>query len=280
MFERLMKILRISEHETVRETIEDLIEEHEEEDTSIQDDERQLLGNILNLRELTAKDVMLPRADIVAVDDQTDVDKLIQLMVEHGFSCIPIYHNNLDNIIGTVHIKDILSFLNKKTPLKLQHLMKKNIQGISPSMHALDLLLAMRKTGQHRAIVADEHGGTDGMVCFSDIIEAIVGDIQDVYHTEPKLLEIKKNGSIIADARISLEELSENLQVSLQLDKDFANDDIDTLGGLIAAITNRVPIIGEVIKCKEDLEFQILDADLRRVKKVLIMNVQSKNTAN
>lgn len=269
MFLNIKKIFKKNDYETVRETIEELIEENEKEDTSIQEDERQLLGNVLNLRDLTAEDVMLPRADIIAADDQSDPQKLIQLMVENGFSCIPIHHHNLDNIIGTVHIKDILSFLHKNKPLNIQHLIKKNIKGISPAMHALNLLLDMRHSGHRMAVVADEHGGTDGIVFFSDIIAAIVGDIEDTYHVEPSFLEIKADGVIIADARIPLEELSQQLKVDLKINES-SDDDVDTLGGLIASIVNRVPVSGEVIKYKNILEFHILEADLRRIKKVSI----------
>lgn len=271
MIRQLLKILKRNESETVRETIEDLIEENEEEDTSIQDDERQLLGNILNLRELCAEDIMIPRSSIIAANHNITPEDLIGLMVENGFSCIPIYQDNLDNIIGSVHIKDILSFTHHNKPLKLQYLIKKNIKGISPSMHALDLLLDMRHSGHRMAIVADEHGGTDGLVCFSDIMETIVGDIQDVYHVEPNLLQINKDGTIIADGTISLEELSETLAVTFEVDD--AHEDIDTLGGLIVSLINRVPVRGEIIKHQiTGVEFEILDADLRRVKKVSVLN--------
>ncbi|CAO5682575.1 MAG: Hemolysin C [Holosporales bacterium] len=277
MLNRVLKFFNKQEPETVRETIEELIEEideliedTEEQDSSIQADERKLLGNVLNLRDLTAADVMVARANIVAAPNTITPEELIGLMVEYGFSCIPIYSENLDNIIGSVHIKDVLSQLHTKKTLVLNHLMKKNIIGISPSMQTLDLLLEMSKTGHRMAIVADEHGGTDGLVCFADLIEAIIGDIQDAHHIQPAFLHINKDGTVIADAKITLEELSEKLNIDFILDINTA-EDVDTLGGLIVSIINRVPIKGEVIQHPNGLEFTILDADPRRVKKVSLL---------
>lgn len=279
MFDKFIKKLRRGEPETARETLEEIIEEPEEEDKSIQDDERQLLGNILNLRELTAEDVMLPRADIVAINDKMEAEEVIRVMVENGFSCLPIYKGDMDNVIATVHIKDIFAFLDKKKPLILHHLMKRNIRVISPSMRILDLLIDMRSSGNRMAIVSDEHGGTDGLVCFSDIIERIVGDIQDVYHAEPQLIEIKKNGMIIIDARITLEELEEELSIDLKVNESL-DEEVDTLGGLIASIINRVPVTGELISYLGRYEFHILDADLRRIKKVSIKKIEQSAEAH
>ncbi|MBP9752333.1 MAG: CBS domain-containing protein [Proteobacteria bacterium] len=279
MLNRVLKFFNKQEPETIRETIEDLIEEideliedTEEIDSSIYADERKLLGNVLNLRDLTANDVMVARANIVAAPSTITPEELIGLMVEHGFSCIPIYLENLDNIIGSIHIKDILAQIHIKKNLVLSHLMKKNIIGISPSMQTLDLLIEMSKTGHRMAIVADEHGGTDGLVCFSDLIEAIIGDIQDSHHIQPAFLQINKDGTIIADARITLEELTTKINVTLITDKSI-EEDIDTLGGLIVSLINRVPVKGEVIKHPNGIEFTILDADPRRIKKVSLLNL-------
>lgn len=277
MMNRLLRIFKKQDPENVRETIEELIEEIDEliednveQDTSIQADERKLLGNVLNLRDLTAVDVMIPRANIIAAPHTATSEELMALMVEHGYSCIPIYQETLDHIVGSVHIKDIITFIHHKKPLVVQHLLKRNILGISPSMQTLDLLLDMTKSGFRIAIVADEHGGTDGMVFFSDLIEAIIGDIQDAYHIEPALIQINKDGSIIANARVRLDELEETFSVDLKLE----DEDVDTLGGLIAALVNRIPVRGEIIKHPKGVEFEILDADPRRIKKVSILKME------
>ena len=281
MLNRVFKFFNRQEPESVRETIEELIEEideliedTEEQDSSIQADERKLLGNVLNLRDLTAADVMVVSANIVAAPNSKTPEDLIGLMVEHGFSCIPIYAENLDNIVGSVHIKDILSQIHNKKALVLSHLMKKNIIGVSPSMQTLDLLLEMSTTGHRMAIVADEHGGTDGLVCFSDLIEVIIGDIQDAHHIQPAFLQINKDGSVTADAKITLDELTEKFEIDLMIDSQTC-EDIDTLGGLIVSLVNRVPIKGEVIKHPSGIEFTVLDADPRRVKKVAMLHLPS-----
>lgn len=280
MMNRLLKIFKRQEAETVRETIEELIEEideliedNEEQDASIQADERKLLGNVLNLRDLVAADVMIPRANIIAAPSTIAVEDLIGLMVESGFSSIPIYQENVDHIIGSVHIKDVLYFIHHKKKLVLQHLIKRNVFGISPSMKTLDLLLDMSKSGMRMAIVADEHGGTDGLVCFSDLIEAIIGDIQDAHHIEPALLQINKDGTVIANARVMLEEMEETFSIDLNIE----DEDIETLGGLIVSLINRVPVRGEIIKHPtKSVEFEILEADPRRIKKVSILGLHAQ----
>lgn len=280
MLSYIKKIFKRSEPETVRETIEDLIEEiddlieeTEEQDTSLQADERKLLVNVLDLKDLQAEDLMTPRAEMIAAPDTINADDLIGLMTEHGFSSIPIYHDDLDNIIGYVYIKDILHFIHSKKPINIHHLLKRNVLCISPSMQALDLLLMMRKTGEHLAIVADEHGGTDGMVCFSDIIEEIVGDIQD--HAQRVMIQIKDDGRVLVDARVSIEELEEELFCDLSFTPQD-DEDIETLGGLLVLLVNRVPARGDIIKHPKGLEFEILDADPRRIKKVQILNYNKR----
>ncbi len=277
MFSKIKKLFKKSDHETVRgtiadliEEIDDLIEDTEEKDVSIKSDERQLLGNVLDLRDLKAEDVMVPRAEIIAAPDTVSSDELLGLMVQHGYSAMPIYHDTLDTIIGFVHIKDILSFTYKKKELNIQHLMRKSILFISPAMQILDLLLEMKQNAHNIAIVADEHGGTDGMVCFSDLIEEIVGDIQDTDYQQTAQINIKEDGTVLVDARILLEDLKEKLSCKIAVEQQNG-EDIETLGGLINNIVNRVPTRGEVISHPDGFEFEILDADPRRIKKVIIL---------
>lgn len=277
MFSKIKKFLKRNEPETVRNTIEDLIEEiddliedNEEKDISIKSDERQLLGNVLDLRDLKAEDVMVPRAEIIAAPDTVSPDELLGLMVQHGYSVMPIYHDTLDTIIGFVHIKDILSFIYNKKELNIPHLMRKSVLFISPAMQTLDLLLEMKKNAHNIAIVADEHGGTDGMVCFSDLIEEIVGDIQDADYQQTAQINIKEDGTVLVDARILLEDLEEKLSCTIAVEQQNG-EDIETLGGLINNIVNRVPTRGEVISHPDGFEFEILDADPRRIKKVIIL---------
>ena len=148
--------------------------------------------------------------------------------------------------------------------------MRKSVLFISPAMQTLDLLLEMKKNAHNIAIVADEHGGTDGMVCFSDLIEEIVGDIQDADYQQTAQINIKEDGTVLVDARILLEDLEEKLSCTIAVEQQNG-EDIETLGGLINNIVNRVPTRGEVISHPDGFEFEILDADPRRIKKVIIL---------
>jgi len=270
MFSKIKKLFKKSDHETVRgtiadliEEIDDLIEDTEEKDVSIKSDERQLLGNVLDLRDLKAEDVMVPRAEIIAAPDTVSSDELLGLMVQHGYSAMPIYHDTLDTIIGFVHIKDILSFTYKKKELNIQHLMRKSILFISPAMQILDLLLEMKQNAHNIAIVADEHGGTDGMVCFSDLIEEIVGVIRDEYDDHEKDIEVVKEDEYIVEGSTRIDELNELIGVKIE------SEDFDTIGGFIVGEFGYIPEVDESIEY-EGIRFVIEEVDRNRIEKLRI----------
>ncbi|RZI46376.1 hemolysin family protein [Candidatus Finniella inopinata] len=253
----------------LRETIEELIDEVHEVEPSIESNERELLGNVLNLRDLTAYDVMLPRADIIAVPLGISAQDMIQQFVKTGVLQILIYKDNLDNVVGMLHVKDILAWQISKKPWALKTLMR-NVLYISPTMRTLDLLLKMRETGSKVAVVVDEYGGVDGLVTFSNLIEEIIGDIQDAREQSPSVqIEIRTDGTIFADARTTLEELNKAVGVELPLNDH--DDDIDTLGGLVVLLAGRVPIRGEVIRHPTSgIEFEVMEADPRKIRRVCI----------
>jgi len=267
------KLIRQDES-NLRETLEELIEEvHDEGVPSIESDERVLLGNVLNLRDLTASDLMVPRADIVAVDHKISAADIMATMVRTGLSKIPVYKNNLDDIIGMVHMKDMLAWSqNKTTTFKIQQVLRE-VLFISPSMRTLDLLLQMRQNSTKLALVVDEYGGIDGLVTLSNLIEEIIGDIQSVHDFSPPMkLQKNNDGSIIIDARYHLDELTEELGLDLTF-KDL-DDDIDTIGGLVGYLAGHVPAPGELVRHPAGFEFEIIDADPRRVKRLLIRPFQ------
>ncbi len=256
---------------TLRETIEELIEESEEEEPSIDSDERQLLGNVLSLRDLTAYDVMTPRADILAVPITIDEQELVAQFVKTRVTRMPIYRENLDNVVGMIHIKDVLSWLQSKKPLKVNSLLRE-VLFISPAMRTLDLLPQMRETGSKMAIVVDEYGGVDGLVTFASLIEEIIGDIQDAHDLVPSTqIQIRADGTIVTDGRTTFEELEEKLDRKLPLNGH--DEDIDTIGGLVTFLAGRVPIRGELITHPSGVEFEVLDADPRRVKRLCLRNL-------
>ncbi len=263
----LRGILRRRGDNTLRDAIEELIEEQGEAESSIDAGERVLLANILKLRDRTVVDAMVPRADIVAVDLDIPAHDLIARMVQVGHSRIPVYRDTLDDVVGIVHIKDVMACIAADTPLVLSAIVRE-VQIVAPSMPVLDLLLQMRQTRQHMALVVDEFGGIDGLVTIEDLVEEIVGEIEDEHDddSEPNMIE-KPDGTMIADARVPIAAFEE--RVGRLLDDD-ERADIDTLGGLVMSVAGRVPGRGELLSHPSGLEFEVLDADPRRVKRVRV----------
>ena len=268
--------------ETVRDTLEELIEGSEEGEQSLGADERILLGNILELRGRTVADVMVPRIDIRGLHSAATLKEFVDLMVKEGHSRFPVYERTLDNVVGMVHVKDVLA--NKETdkdgfdPTKIA----RPVMFVSPSMMVLELLLEMRLKRCHMALVVDEFGGVDGLVTIEDLVEEIVGEIEDEFDLREHLgLEQRPDGSWDANARTSIETLEQTLGKKLFSDEE--HDDIDTLGGLVFSISGRVPIRGELLDHASGIEFEILDADPRKVKRIRIRppkdySDESKNT--
>jgi magnesium and cobalt transporter len=264
----LRQLRRTRNGETsLREELEELIEEHEEEEP-IDPHERTLLTNILKLHELSAADIMVPRIDITAIEVDTPFAEAVKQMVEYGHSRVPLYRETLDDVVGIVHIKDLLPYAADAKPVPLGKLARK-VLFVAPSMPVLDLLLQMRLSRVHMALVVDEFGGIDGLVTIEDVIEEIVGEIEDEHDDadQPKLIE-RPDGSLIANARIKIEALQERVPTPLL--PPGQEEGIESLGGLVTALAGRVPGRGEVVKHPSGLEFEVLDADPRRVKRLRV----------
>lgn len=257
---------------SIRETLEELIEERPGGEETINADERLLIGNVLNLRDVSAADVMVPRAEIVAIDAEASLDELIALMTREAHSRVPVYQETLDNVLGMVHIKDVLARVGTTKTLALSDIVRK-VLFISPTIRVLDLLLQMRLVRVHMALVVDEYGGVDGLVTIEDLVEEIVGDIQDEHDADEVVMIPRPDGTIIADARTELGEFE--LRVGSVLTDDERSDDVETLGGLIFRMLDRVPGRGEIIKHASGIEFEIIDADPRRIKRVRLRNLPS-----
>jgi CBS domain containing-hemolysin-like protein len=270
---RLLGGRRNGDGHTLRETLEELIEEDEEETgqrgAEFTEEERALLLNALSFGELQVLDVMVPRADVKAIDVSADIAQVVATMREAMHTRLPVYRNTLDEVIGMVHIKDLLPFWGDGEDFQLERI-KREILFVPHSMRVLDLLLQMRDTGVHMAIVVDEYGGTDGMVTIEDMVEEIVGEIQDEHDKilPPQITELP-DGALEADARVEVEELEERLGLSL-LEED-RREDVDTLSGLIFTLLDRLPARGEVVRHPAGIEFEVLDADPRRIKRLRII---------
>lgn len=256
----------------LREALADYIAESDDgaDPASPHAHERSLIENILSLRDLTVMDVMIPRVDIVAIDVTMSQSALLSLLAEKQFSRLPVYRDNPDDILGTLHIKDILAALAQGKEIHIPDLIR-DVPIISPSMPVLDLLLMMKQKRRHMALVVDEYGGIDGLATIGDVLEAIVGEVEDEYDQNSETgFHRRDDGSIEADGRVPVETFED--QFGTVLDEE-EREDVDTLGGLVFHLAGRIPARGEIITHESGMQFEVLDADLRRVKRVLIRNI-------
>ncbi len=289
----------------LRESLEGAIESHEAQNPgeTVGQEAKSMMLNIIEFSGLRVDDVMVPRVDIVAVDESDTVQDLLAKFIDANHSRLPVYRETLDGITGMIHVKDFLRWMaargtrkrrasksekaeraektEKAPPPGLsiaatalsttvkQAGLNREVLFVPPSMPATDLLVRMQASRTHLAIVIDEYGGTEGLVSIEDLVEVIVGDIADEHDTEEDL-EIKpvEEGIYLADGRVDLAPLEELLGVDLLPEDE--EEEADTLAGLIFKIAGRVPARGEIIRHESGLEFEILDSDPRRVKRVRI----------
>ena len=278
-------------------------------DTAFSPEERAMLNNILRFREVRVEDVMVPRADIEAVDQDISIGELMILFEESGRSRMPVYCDTLDDPRGMVHIRDLLSYVTKqarnkrrtgtpksasvpvpadkqdKTPKQAPKLdfdlgrvdlqktvaeanIIRQVLFVPPSMLASDLMERMQAARTQMALVIDEYGGTDGLASLEDIVEMVVGDIEDEHDDEDAKVQKTSEDVFVADARVELEELAEVIGSDFDIRDQI--DDVDTLGGLVFAALGRIPVRGEVVQALAGFEFHIMDADPRRIKRVRI----------
>ena len=273
VFERLSHFLRRGHTHAMRESLEEVIEESDRQSPDLSPQERRMLTNLLKFGELRVGDVMVPRADIVAIEEQTSVKELIEGLRSEQHSRLPVYRETLDDPIGLVHVKDVLSLVeigedgSMRWPVVPISKIRRNLLFVPASMPALDLLLKMQTSHMHLALVIDEYGGTDGLVTIEDLVEEIVGDIDDEHDVvEPPQLRALPDGGWEADARLDLDDFRE--QTGIDLEPADENEEVDTLGGLVVALLGRLPQRGEIVHHPSGLELQVLEADPRRVKRL------------
>ncbi len=275
----LMRLIRRQRNgESLRETIDEMIEEQPPEGSdSLGAHERVLIGNILKGHDRSAADVMVPRIDIVALDVETPFPEVVKCMIEQEHSRVPVYRETLDDVIGFIHVKDILPPVAERRETKLAPILRK-LLFVAPSVPILELLVQMRQARTHIAMVVDEFGGIDGLVTIEDLIEEIVGEIEDEHDEadRPNLIE-RADGTLIADARTPIEMLEERQGIQLRPDDD--QEEVDTLGGLVSTLAGRVPKRGEVIAHPSGVEFEVLEADPRHIKRLRVRRLPPANGA-
>ena len=260
----------ISTNGSLKENLETVLDTVKKDDENITKQERSMLLNVLKIDQIRSIDIMIPRADIGAVEVNDSFEKVLEVFIKESHSRVPVYEKNLDNIIGMIHIKDLVKYQNdgnfEEGFLKK---IKRDIIEIPPSMPVLDLLMKMQLTRLHMGIVIDEYGGTDGLVTIEDVIEEITGEIEDEHDVQnmPMLTQTSPN-SFEASARVEIKEFEKLSKINFF--KENNSEDVETLGGLVVAMAGRVPQRGEILKHESGLTFEINDADPKRIKSIKI----------
>jgi magnesium and cobalt transporter len=262
---------RQPEH-SLRESIAELVQEAADaqqlpgEPPELDRHERLLIANVLRLRETTADDVMVPRADIVAMRADVTFAQALELIRYEGHSRLPVYREQLDDVIGMIHIKDVFAYVGRPEEFSLEAILRKPLM-VAPQLPVLDLLLQMRTQRIHLALVVDEYGGIDGLVTIEDLVETITGDIADEHDdVEASMITERPDGALDLNARMPIEDFE--TKVGPILTEDERDADIDTVGGLVFTLAGRVPTRGEVISHPSGIEFRVLDSDARRIRRL------------
>ena len=254
--------------------LEDLIESSSEASNSANADDKDeiaLVSNVLGLKDLTAKDIMVPRADIVAAKMNTSLNEFIKIFSQNNFSQVPIYRDTLDDIAGVVCVRDFLPYVNNPKSFNIETILKEVIY-VVPSIQLLELLVETRASINHMALVVDEFGGIDGLVTLHDVVSEIVGEIQQNQSIFPQII-VKQDGTLIADAKTPIHKCENLLKIELLKPLMEENDEefnVETLGGLTMFLSGRMPTRGETLIHPSGVELDIIEADPRRVKKILI----------
>jgi len=292
--DRFKSLIRMRGSGSLRTDLEEVLAENEPDKAEFSPAERTMLQNILALKERHIGDLMVPRADIVAVQQDISLGELFKIFASAGHSRLVVYDDTLDDPIGLVHIRDIVAYATERAVIQPEDNAQRDkplpadidpqavdlaerlstmkivrrLLFVPPSMPAIDLLVKMQTSRTHLALVIDEYGGTDGLVSMEDIVEQIVGDIEDEHDDEPASIVPQADGSFIADARASLDEAKDVIGPDFVIGEEI--EDVDTLGGLLVTIAGRVPVRGEILRGPDHYEIEVLDADPRRVKRLRV----------
>jgi magnesium and cobalt transporter len=273
---------RAAEH-SVRDSIAELVAEAAEasqgpgETPELDRQERALIDNVLRLRGTTADDVMVPRVDIVAMHLDVSLDEAVALIRREGHSRMPVYREQLDDVVGMVHIKDVFAYVGRPEAFRLETILRKPLL-VAPQLPVLDLLLQMRQARMHLALVVDEYGGIDGLITIEDLVETIVGDISDEHdEVQRAMLTERSDGTLEVDARMPVEDFESRLGRVLTDEERGAH--IDTVGGLVFTLAGRVPARGEVIEHPSGIEFRVLDADARHIRRLRVKRAPEQQAA-
>ncbi len=260
------KFLKKKTQSMSKKIVELVNEENAQKDKAIGKEEREILINAVNFTDKIVEDVMTPRSEIISISRKSSFAIIKKKFIETKKSRIPIYEDNLDNIIGYIHIKNILSYFDNSKKFKIDNLIKTTFF-LPAAMKIADVALKMRDEKTRIAIVIDEYGGTDGLLTMDDIIEEIVGE------EEYENIKNKGDGKYEVSAKSKIEDLEK--QLSMNFKHQQYGDDFDSLGGLIVAFCNKIPKTGEIIKYNNDIKFHIKEAENRFIKKIVIEKINN-----
>ncbi|MEK9560810.1 MAG: hemolysin family protein [Pelagibacteraceae bacterium] len=267
----IKKINFLGNNQSLRDSIKDVIDEKSNEESQnidLSSKEKSILSNILSINKLKADDVMIPRASIVAISQDSSFQNIIDTIDKESHSRMPVFRKDLDDVLGMIHIKDIIKFSGSNhNDFNIKKIMRE-VLFVPPTMPVMNLLLKMQATKLHMALVIDEHGGTDGLITIEDVIEEIVGEIEDE-HDKDDDFNFKKidSNTFEAKADMTLDDFNHESNLSI------VEENVDTLGGYIFSKINRVPYAGEVIKVDNTYQFEIIEADPRKIKKIRIFKI-------
>ena len=262
-------IKKLLTNETSKEDILNFIAKEEKETISSEDNhifednnEKNLIKNILNLNEKSVENIMVPRAEIISIEKKKTIKEILLVIKNESHSRMPVYDQNLDNVLGFLHIKDVIKNINNKNFIINDIL--RDVLYVAPKSPILDLLKRMRSSRIHMGLVVDEFGGVDGLVTIEDLVEEIVGEIEDEHDAEDDEVKIKRinDRTIIVDAAYKIIELEDLFQLKI---KEAKEEEIDTVGGLVSYVASKVPNTNEVFVFNNQLKFKILEADERKV---------------
>ena len=268
------------EEEEAIETLEEIMDQREErgDEVLIADDEVLLMKNLFHLRDIRAEDVLIPRSEISAISLTASREDLKKVILSDKFTRIPVYEKALDNIVGVLHTKDLLCALLQKKDISIEKLMHKNVLFVPTSVHVLDLLREMQSKSMQLCVVVDEFGGTAGLITLEDLLEEIVGEIEDEHDaldTPPAIHRISPT-VVESDARVKLSDLEKT--IGSFLTKKDKEADLDTVGGLVFYTAGRLPVRGEIITHASGVKFQVLELVSRRIKNLRISYSPAKKT--
>ena len=306
IFSRIAQFFKPRNGSTLRDDIADALSERTADSSSLSASEKAMLRNILRLREARVDDVMIPRAEIEAIEQSTPLGELLDVFEKSGHSRMPVYHDTLDDPRGMVHIRDVVAFLTRASRQKKRNRrsspkepvrngsakpqsasakinlanvdlaksigelnLTRPVLFVPPSMLASDLMSRMQAARIQMALVIDEYGGTDGLISLEDIVEMVVGDIEDEHDDDEALVAKAGEGIFVVDAKAEIEEVAEMIGASFNAGEHL--EDVDTIGGMIFNALGRIPARGEVVQAIPGFEFHVLEADPRRIKRVRIV---------